>query len=81
MTEQRRCRRADLIIHRDDRYELDTIAERIGLDRVHRCLSTDTFWAIGRSRETVERRTPGTVIQKVRGERARCAHSVLSQQA
>ncbi|WP_189309700.1 GNAT family N-acetyltransferase [Streptomyces brasiliensis] len=32
-------------------YELSADAERIDVDRVHRWLSTDAYWAIGRSRE------------------------------
>ncbi len=35
-------------------YEISTDLERMDLDLVHRWLSTDAFWAIGRSRETVE---------------------------
>lgn len=37
-----------------DDYELDTDLARMDLVRVHHWLSTDAFWAIGRSRETVE---------------------------
>ena len=34
-------------------YELDTDLARMDLDRIHRWLSTDAYWALGRSRETV----------------------------
>jgi GNAT superfamily N-acetyltransferase len=37
-----------------DPYEISTDSERLDVDRVHRWLSTDAYWAIGRSRETVE---------------------------
>ncbi|SCL17247.1 Acetyltransferase (GNAT) family protein [Micromonospora rhizosphaerae] len=40
---------------RADGYQLSTDPARIDLDRVHRWLSTDAYWAIGRDRETVER--------------------------
>jgi GNAT superfamily N-acetyltransferase len=44
-----------VIARRTDGYEISTDADRLDLDRVHRWLSTDAFWALGRSRETVER--------------------------
>lgn len=37
-----------------ERFEVTTELGRIDLDVVHRWLSTDAFWAIGRSKETVE---------------------------
>jgi GNAT superfamily N-acetyltransferase len=36
-------------------YELDDDADRVDLDVVHRYLSDESYWAAGRSRETVER--------------------------
>ncbi|WP_208007590.1 GNAT family N-acetyltransferase [Labedella endophytica] len=36
-------------------YVIDTDLERIDLAKVHHWLSTDAFWALGRSQETVER--------------------------
>ena len=36
-------------------YELDDDAARVDLDAVHHFLSEDSYWAEGRSRETVER--------------------------
>ncbi|WP_052852621.1 GNAT family N-acetyltransferase [Streptomyces avicenniae] len=39
----------------DDGYEIDTDPARLDLARVHDWLSTDAYWALGRSRETVER--------------------------
>ena len=41
-------------------YELDDDLERIDLDEVHRFLSTDSYWARGRSREKVERAIQGS---------------------
>ncbi|MFI6873751.1 GNAT family N-acetyltransferase [Streptomyces sp. NPDC050400] len=43
-----------MITTRDDGYVLSTDPDRIDVDRVHHWLSTDAFWALGRSRETVE---------------------------
>ncbi|MQS17720.1 GNAT family N-acetyltransferase [Streptomyces kaniharaensis] len=43
-----------MILRKRDGYELDTDPARIDLDRVHHWLSTDAFWALGRSREVVE---------------------------
>lgn len=40
---------------RDDGYLLSDDPDRIDIDRVHRWLSTDAYWALGRSRETVVR--------------------------
>jgi GNAT superfamily N-acetyltransferase len=40
--------------HATDEYELDSDLARMDLDRVHQWLSTDAYWALGRSRETVE---------------------------
>lgn len=37
-----------------DDYEMDSDFARMDLDRVHHWLSTDAYWALGRTRETVE---------------------------
>jgi N-acetylglutamate synthase-like GNAT family acetyltransferase len=37
-----------------DDYGFDSDLARMDLDRVHQWLSTDAYWALGRSRETVE---------------------------
>lgn len=34
-------------------YEIDSDSARMDIDRIHRWLSTDAFWAIGRTHETV----------------------------
>lgn len=38
----------------NDDYEIDTDFARMDLDRIHGWLSTDAYWALGRTRETVE---------------------------
>jgi GNAT superfamily N-acetyltransferase len=40
--------------HRSTDYEIDSDLARMDIDRVHQWLSTDAFWALGRTRETVE---------------------------
>lgn len=40
--------------YRSTDYEIDSDLARMDLDRVHQWLSTDAFWALGRTRETVE---------------------------
>ncbi len=41
-------------IRRTDGYEIDTSPGRLDVDRVHRWLSTDAYWALGRPKEAVE---------------------------
>ena len=48
-------------MRRGDGYEMSTDPGRLDLDAVHRWLSTDAYWALGRSRETVERAVAGSV--------------------
>ncbi|PZG01326.1 GNAT family N-acetyltransferase [Micromonospora deserti] len=50
-----------LTLTRHDGYLLSTDPERIDLDLVHRWLSTDAYWAIGRSRETMAKAFAGSV--------------------
>jgi GNAT superfamily N-acetyltransferase len=38
-----------------DGYEVDDDRDRVDVDLVHRYLSEEAYWALGRSRETVER--------------------------
>jgi GNAT superfamily N-acetyltransferase len=40
--------------HRPGDYEIVSDLARMDLDRVHRWLSTDAYWALGRARDTVE---------------------------
>jgi GNAT superfamily N-acetyltransferase len=42
-------------------YEISTDADRIDVDRVHRWLSTDAYWAMGRPREKQERAIAGSL--------------------
>jgi ribosomal protein S18 acetylase RimI-like enzyme len=36
-------------------FELDDDPSRVDIDEIHRFLSTESYWAVGRSREVVER--------------------------
>ncbi len=44
-----------MIARRDDGLELSTDPDRLDLDRIHHWLSSDAYWALGRSRETMAR--------------------------
>ncbi|HET9168937.1 MAG TPA: GNAT family N-acetyltransferase [Actinospica sp.] len=44
-----------MIAHRADGYEISDDRDRLDVGLIHEWLSTDAFWALGRSRETVER--------------------------
>ncbi|MBM0235804.1 GNAT family N-acetyltransferase [Micromonospora sp. STR1_7] len=46
---------------RADGHLLSTDPARLDLDRVHRWLSTDAYWALGRDRETVVRAFAGSL--------------------
>ena len=50
-----------MIARRADGYEISDDNDRIDVDLVHRWLSTDAFWALGRSLETVRRSIAGSV--------------------
>ncbi|MCA6095329.1 GNAT family N-acetyltransferase [Streptomyces sp. SCA3-4] len=49
------------IAGRDDGHEISVDAGRLDVGRVHHWLSTDAYWALGRSRETVERAVAGSL--------------------
>lgn len=49
-------------ITRDDGYLLSTDPARIDLDRVHGWLSTDAYWAKGRSRATIARSIEASTV-------------------
>ncbi|WP_042368895.1 GNAT family N-acetyltransferase [Streptacidiphilus neutrinimicus] len=51
-----------MISTRDDGLRLDTDPSRIDVDRVHHWLSTDAFWALDRSRETVARSIENSLV-------------------
>ncbi|MFJ4835540.1 GNAT family N-acetyltransferase [Streptomyces sp. NPDC088747] len=42
-------------------YEISADSGRLDVDRIHRWLSTDAYWALGRSRETQERAIAGSL--------------------
>ncbi|MDT0382625.1 GNAT family N-acetyltransferase [Streptomyces sp. DSM 42041] len=42
-------------------YDISTDPDRLDLDRMHRWLSTDAYWALGRPRDTLERAVAGSV--------------------
>ncbi|MFF4488404.1 GNAT family N-acetyltransferase [Streptomyces sp. NPDC001544] len=42
-------------------YEFSADADRVDADRVHRWLSTDSYWATGRTRETHDRAMAGSL--------------------
>ncbi|MGD3112848.1 GNAT family N-acetyltransferase [Streptomyces sp. YGL11-2] len=50
-----------MIRSREDGYELSMDPDRLDVALVHRWLSTEAFWALGRSRETVEQSIRGSV--------------------
>jgi GNAT superfamily N-acetyltransferase len=50
-----------LTITNPDGYTLTTDPRQLDLDRVHGWLSTDAYWALGRSREVVERGFAGSL--------------------
>lgn len=44
-----------MLTQREDGYEVSTDPARLDVGLVHRWLSTDAYWAVGRSREAVEK--------------------------
>ncbi|MGC4895605.1 GNAT family N-acetyltransferase [Micromonospora sp. DT31] len=46
---------------RADGYQISTDPDRIDLERVHTWLATDSYWAVGRDRETIERSFAGSI--------------------
>ncbi|MYR55107.1 GNAT family N-acetyltransferase, partial [Streptomyces sp. SID625] len=63
-----------------DGYEISTDPARIDAARVHRWLSTDAYWALGRPRETQDRAIEGSlnfgVFDTARGEQVGYARVV-----
>jgi GNAT superfamily N-acetyltransferase len=49
-----------LELRRDDGYELSSDRARVDLPRVHRWLSTDAYWAMGRSEERMRAAVDGS---------------------
>jgi GNAT superfamily N-acetyltransferase len=48
-------------VRREDGYEIDTAPERLDLKLLHAWLSTDAYWARGRSAEVVARSVEGSL--------------------
>lgn len=46
---------------RDDGYAIDTDPGRLDLAAVHHWLATDAYWALGRTRETVDRAAAASI--------------------
>ncbi|MFF4589523.1 GNAT family N-acetyltransferase [Streptomyces sp. NPDC001388] len=61
-------------------YEISTDAGRLDIERVHRWLSTDAYWAIGRARDKQEQAVAGSlnfgVYDSVSGEQVAYARVV-----
>ncbi|MET9379638.1 GNAT family N-acetyltransferase [Streptomyces sp. NPDC002928] len=66
-------------------YEISTDPDRIDAERVHRWLSTDAYWAIGRPREKQDRAIAGSlnfgVYDTVSGEQVAYARVVTDRAA
>ncbi|MGY6020958.1 GNAT family N-acetyltransferase [Streptomyces spinosirectus] len=64
-------------------YEISTDAARIDLDRVHRWLSTDAYWAMGRPREKQERAVAGSlnfgVYDRISGDQVAYARVITDR--
>ncbi|MGI5211558.1 GNAT family N-acetyltransferase [Plantactinospora sp. CA-290183] len=54
-----------LVITRFDGYLLSSDPRRLDVDRVHHWLSTDAYWALGRSRELMRRAIEGSSVYGV----------------
>jgi GNAT superfamily N-acetyltransferase len=48
-----------MIVTREDGYQIDSAKERLEVDQVHEWISTDAYWALGRSRELTGRAIAG----------------------
>lgn len=66
-----------------DGYEISTDPHRIDAERVHRWLSTDAYWAIGRAREKQDRAIEGSLnfgaYEAVSGEQVAYARVVTDR--
>ncbi|MER5599929.1 GNAT family N-acetyltransferase [Streptomyces sp. NPDC002265] len=64
-------------------YEISTDPDRVDVERVHHWLSTDAYWAIGRTREKHERAVAGSlnfgVYDMVSGEQVAYARVVTDR--
>ncbi|KUN97366.1 GNAT family N-acetyltransferase [Streptomyces caeruleatus] len=66
-----------------DGYEISTDVRRIDAERVHRWLSTDAYWAMGRAREKQDRAIEGSlnfgVYEAVSGEQVAYARVITDR--
>ena len=66
-----------------DGYEFSADTARVDVDRVHRWLSTDAYWAVGRPREKHEQAMAGSlnfgVYERTSGEQVAYARVVTDQ--
>lgn len=53
------------MLTRDDGYQLCTDPDRLDLDRVQHWLSTDAYWALGRSRDVLVRAIAGSTAYAI----------------
>lgn len=49
-----------MLIRRDDGYEISDDPERLNLNLIHTWLSTDAYWALGRTRDVMDRSVAGS---------------------
>jgi GNAT superfamily N-acetyltransferase len=54
-----------LLAVRDDGLEVSLDPARLDVDRIHHWLSEDAYWALGRSRDVVERSLAGSLVAGV----------------
>ena len=54
-----------MIARRDDGLEICLGTSRVNIDVVHRWLARDAYWALGRSRDLVERSLAGSLVAGV----------------
>lgn len=50
-----------LLITREDGYQLCSDPQRLDLDRIYTWLSTDAYWAVGRTRDVVAKSIAGSI--------------------
>ncbi|MFB6847606.1 GNAT family N-acetyltransferase [Streptomyces sp. NPDC056373] len=64
-------------------YEISTDPARVDRERVHHWLTTDAYWALGRSREKQDRAIEGSlnfgVYDTVSGEQVACARVITDR--
>jgi GNAT superfamily N-acetyltransferase len=56
-----------MLLRRDDGHEIDTDQARLDVAQVHRWLSTESYWALGRSRQTVETSVANSICYGIYG--------------